>query len=108
MLLFIDMVFISMILSYTISCVNTTTWLYCKGVILSSCFDIVRDKGITFVAIDCNWPLVEQGPFHVILHKVIALYLCFPYGFLVWFMIISCSADIWEGVGITIGGEHCW
>ena len=97
-----------MIRSYTTSYANTNTWLSCKTVILSSCFDMFRDKGITFVAIDCNWPLVEQGPFHVILHKVIALYLSFPYGFFVWFMINSWSADIWEGVGITIGGEHCW
>jgi hypothetical protein len=47
--------------------------------------DIARDKGITFVAIDCNWPLVDQGPFHVILHKVILFYNYF---------IISCAVLI--------------
>ena len=32
-------------------------------------------KGITFVAIDIDKPLSEQGPFDVVLHKVIDLYL---------------------------------
>jgi len=29
-----------------------------------------RNKGIFFVAIDLNKPMLEQGPFDVVLHKV--------------------------------------
>ncbi|MCI12621.1 inositol-tetrakisphosphate 1-kinase 3, partial [Trifolium medium] len=29
-----------------------------------------RNKGIFFVAIDLNKPLLEQGPFDVVLHKL--------------------------------------
>lgn len=33
-------------------------------------FCLCRSKGITFVAIDTNRPLLDQGPFDIVLHKV--------------------------------------
>lgn len=38
-----------------------------------------RNKGISFIAIDPNRTLSEQGPFDVVLHKVSAHIFCRPY-----------------------------
>lgn len=37
---------------------------------MTNIFALCRNKGILFVAIDTNRPLLDQGPFDVVLHKV--------------------------------------
>jgi hypothetical protein len=47
----------------------------CMDVDVSHKLWLIRSKGISLVAIDCNKPLTEQGPFDVLLHKVSGLFL---------------------------------
>lgn len=46
----------------------------CMDVDVSHKLWLIRSKGISLVAIDCNKPLTEQGPFDVLLHKVSRLF----------------------------------
>lgn len=58
-------------------CLGTSSFVVCFSTRLVTDYGSYkhscRNKGILFVAIDHNRPLSDQGPFDIVLHKVIVI-----------------------------------